>query len=111
MGKHARHTKVGQEYAKAYAAHYTTKDLLEALELYSSVVDMNPDSEEAGYSRSQLLNIVHGVVPERELLDVQVDLARGRLGREGSAGAESAPTDPPGPETDEGKDTADDEPR
>ena len=47
-------TEVGQRYATAYAAHYATKDFSEALALYKAVVVAHPDSQEAGYSRSQI---------------------------------------------------------
>ena len=60
-------TEASQKYAAAYAAHYETKDLREALELYRGIVAAHPDTQEAGYSRSQIQNIVNEVVPEREL--------------------------------------------
>ena len=68
-------TKAGQQYATAYAAHYTTKDLHEALELYKGVMAAYPNTQEAKYSRSQIQNIVNVVVPEQELFDAQVGLA------------------------------------
>lgn len=108
MANQAKLKNVGRQYADAYAAHYTGKNLLEALELYKGIVNAHPDSKEAGYSRSQLMNIVHGVVPARELLDVQVELASGRLEREKANGAEPVRTGPSGRETDDGDDPADD---
>ena len=72
-------TKAGQQYATAYAAHYTTKDLPEALELYRGVMAAYPNTQEAKYSRSQIQNIVNVVVPEQELFDAQVDLALARF--------------------------------
>jgi hypothetical protein len=64
-----------QQYAAAYTAHYTTKALHEALELYRGVIAEHPNTEEAKYSRSQIQNIVNAVVPKQELSDAQVDLA------------------------------------
>jgi hypothetical protein len=69
------HTQAGKQYAAAYATHYTTKDLHEALELYRDVMAAHPNTQEAEYSRSQILNIVNAVVPKQELFDAQVDLA------------------------------------
>ena len=68
-------TEASQQYAAAHAAHYGTKDLREALELYKGIVAAHPDTQEAGYSRSQIQNIVKAVVPSQELFDAQVDLA------------------------------------
>jgi hypothetical protein len=72
-------TEAGQQYATAYAAHYTTKDLHEALELYKGVMAAHPNTREAEYSRSQIQNIVNAVVPKQELFDAQVDLALAHL--------------------------------
>ncbi len=68
-------TKAGQQYAAAHVAHYKTKDLHEALGLYKGVMTAHPDTPEAGYSRSQMQNIVNAVVPKSELLELQVKLA------------------------------------
>jgi hypothetical protein len=82
------------QYATAYAAHYSAKDLRKALELYGVIVAAHPDSPEAGYSRDQMKNIARAVVPKDEILAAQVDLAwaylqkgtpdddRGKPGRE-----------------------------
>ena len=67
--------EAGQQYAAAHAAHYTTKDLREALELYAGILAAHPNTQEAGYSRSQIQNIVNAVVPRQELFDAQVVLA------------------------------------
>lgn len=75
MKKTARQTEAGQQYAAAYEAHYTTKDLAEALGRYRAVMDAHPETQEAEYSRSQIQNIVSAVVPKQELLDAQVELA------------------------------------
>ena len=68
-----------QQYAIAYAAHYQTKDLRQAFELYKGVIDGHRDSAEAGWSRSQILNIIRGVVPEEELFEAQETLALAHL--------------------------------
>ncbi len=68
-------TEASQQYAAAYATHYGTKDLPRALEFYKAIVLAHPDTQEAGYSRSQIQNIVTRVVPKEELLDAGVDLA------------------------------------
>jgi hypothetical protein len=68
-------TEAGKQYAEAYAAHYTTKDLHEALELYKGVMAAHPNTKESEYSRTQIQNIVQSVVPKQKLLDAQVELA------------------------------------
>ena len=68
-------TEAGKQYAEAYAAHYTTKDLYEALELYKGIMAEHPNTKEAEYSRTQIQNIVQSVVPKQRLLDAQVELA------------------------------------
>jgi hypothetical protein len=68
-------TQSGRRYAAAYEAHYGRKALQEALRLYRELVAAHPTSREAGYSRAQIRNIVHEVVPERELLEAQVGCA------------------------------------
>jgi hypothetical protein len=68
-------TEAGKQYAEAYAAHYTTKDLHEALELYKGIMAEHPNTKEAEYSRTQIQNIVQSVVPKERLLDAQVELA------------------------------------
>jgi hypothetical protein len=75
MKKTTKKTEAGQQYTAAHEAHYTTKDLGEALRLYRSVMDGHPDTQEAEYSRSQIQNIVTAVVPKNELFDAQVELA------------------------------------
>ena len=81
----AGQTVAGQQYAAAYAAHYETKDLGEALELYRGVMEAHPDTPQAEYARSQVQNIVKAVVPKRELFDTHMKLALSHLGRERAA--------------------------
>lgn len=67
-------TGVLEQYAAAYLEHYTTKDLNKALGLYRSIMTTYPDSKEAGYSRTQVLNIVNSVMPKVDIFNAQVDL-------------------------------------
>mgnify|MGYP000373268871 FL=1 len=68
-------TEAGQQYATAYDAHYTTKDMYKAFKLYGRIIDAHPDTYEAGYSRSQVQNIVNAVVPKQKVMDALVELA------------------------------------
>lgn len=70
-----RLSEADREYATAYAAHYTEQDLPSALRLYRQVMEAYPSDPVADYSRAQIQNIVHSVVPQTELLDAQIDLA------------------------------------
>jgi hypothetical protein len=85
-----------RDYAAAYAAHYSDRDLVAALGLYQEIVAVYPDAREAGYSRTQIVNIVGSVVPQADLLDAQLALALDHLGNvRASDRAESAgPIDP-----------------
>jgi len=74
-------TKAGQQYEAAYSAHYKMKNLQEALELYKDVLTTHPGTQEAGYSRAQIRNIVKSVVPEQDLLDAEMKLALAILAR------------------------------
>ena len=71
--------EASQQYATAHDAHYRTKDLHEAVELYRGVMVSHPNTREAAYSRTQIQNIAHSVVPEQELLDAQIELTLARL--------------------------------
>jgi hypothetical protein len=68
-------TEANREYATAYAAHYTERDLPSAMRLYKQIMASHPSDPEAEYSRAQIQNIVSSVVPRQELLDVQMKLA------------------------------------
>jgi len=68
-------TEAGQQYAKAYDAHYTSKNMQKAFNLYGLVIAEHPDSPEAEYSRSQIQNIVNSVVPKQESADALAKLA------------------------------------
>ena len=84
-------TEAGKQYAEAHAAHYTTKDLHEALELYKGVMAAHPNTKEAEYSRTQMHNIVKSVVPKEDLLAAQVELTLACLEREERSNLEPAP--------------------
>lgn len=56
--KHRGPTEAGKQYAAAHAAHYTTKNLHKALELYRGVVAAHPNTQDAVYSHAQIQNIV-----------------------------------------------------
>jgi len=68
-------TEAGQQYATAYDAHYKTKDMYKAFKLYGRIIAAHPDTYEAGYSRSQVQNIVNAVVPKQKVMDALVELA------------------------------------
>lgn len=79
----AKLTEAGRQYAVAHAAHYETKNLCEALGLYGNVITAHSGSQEAGYSRSQMQNIIKSVVPEEVLLAAQINLALAHCGHGG----------------------------
>ena len=79
--QHPIGTASARSYAEAYAAHYTKREMLEALQAYERVIELHPDAPEAEYSRAQMRNIVVGVIPAKELLTCQVALARQHLQR------------------------------
>lgn len=68
-------------YAAAYAAHYSERDLAAALQLYRDRIASHAGTPEARYSRTQIQNIVHALVPPQELLDAQLELAFAQLER------------------------------
>lgn len=73
--------EVAREYAAAYAAHYAQHDLVLALQLYKQLIASHAGDRRAGYSRTQIENIVRVVVPEQELMSAQVELALACLER------------------------------
>jgi hypothetical protein len=80
MGNDTDPTEAAQQYAAAYAAHYTQGDLPLALQLYQQVMASHPSTPQAGYAAMQVRNIVNAVVPKQELLDAQIELALAHLG-------------------------------
>jgi hypothetical protein len=82
MSDNDNQKKTAQYYKTAHDAHYKTKDLRKALDLYTSVVDAYPDTREAEYSRTQIQNIAKNLVPKRELLDAERALIYSHLDQE-----------------------------
>jgi hypothetical protein len=67
-------TVAEQDYRKAHDMHYKTKDLPKAFKLYRGIIADYPETKEAGYSLSQVQNIVNAVVPKQEVMDALVAL-------------------------------------
>jgi hypothetical protein len=88
------HAEVGRQYAAAYAAHFTAKNLHRALELYRGVMAAHPNTQEAEYSRTQIHNIAVSVLLRQEFLDAQVELSLAHLEHQGSPDAEPASVAP-----------------
>ena len=97
MSDHKAPAEAAREYAAAYAAHYSERDLATALQLYKMLMASHARAPEAGYSRTQIQNIVKLVVPEQELLETQMELARVRLESPISTDVAPIPTAPPSP--------------
>ena len=72
-------TQVAQLYANVHAIHYVEKDLPKAIGQYHSIIAKHPESREAGYSRSQILNITHSVVSKDALLEAHMNMALAQL--------------------------------
>jgi len=68
-------TEAGKQYTAAHDVHYKTKELPRAFQLYRDIIADHPDTKEAGYSLSQVQNIVKDVVPKQEVLDSLVAMA------------------------------------
>jgi hypothetical protein len=79
-----------QQYAEAHAAHYTAKDLRTAIEAYHRIIVAHPTSPEAGYSRTQILNIASRVISKDVLLEAQRTLALAELGEDRHSGIPDA---------------------
>lgn len=75
MVKQTESADAARQYADAYAAHYTERNISRALQLYKQLMAFHQHAPEAAYSRAQVVNIVNAVVPRHELLDVQIDMA------------------------------------
>ena len=85
--QHPVGTESARNYARAYAMHYSQRDLLGALTAYDEVIVQHPTSPEADYSRAQMHNIVKSVIPAPTLLASDVELARRHLQQAGNASA------------------------
>ena len=68
-------TEAGQQYATAYDAHYITKEMQKAFNLYGRVIAEHPATQEAEYSRTQIQNIVNAVIPKQKTADTLAKLA------------------------------------
>ena len=88
-------SRSGQHYAEAYGIHYGIKDLNAALIAYKDIVVRYPDTKEAGYSRSQVLNIVRDVVPGELLFKVQLNLALNYSNRNNTSHKRKVASPPP----------------
>ena len=75
MKNRTKDTAEGKDYTKAHNMHYKTKNLPKAFKLYRGIITDYPRTEEAGYSLSQVKNIVNEVVPKQEVMDALVALA------------------------------------
>jgi hypothetical protein len=73
-------TEAGKQYSTAYNVQYTEKDMHKAFELYKCIIAEHPNTEEAGYSESQIQNIVNAVVPKQKVVDALMDLALTQFG-------------------------------
>ena len=82
MTNESQSSTPSQKYSTAYTAHYTEQNLSLALRLYQELMTSHPNEPEAEYSRVQIQNIVHAVVPKQDLLDAQLALLNAHLKRE-----------------------------
>jgi hypothetical protein len=69
-------TEAGRKYASAYDAHYGRREIGEACTLYEDIIANHQGTREAGYSRSQVRNIVNDVVSKEKILNALLELAR-----------------------------------
>ena len=76
MQKSNEVTEARQQYAAAYAAHYTQGDLHLAFQLYTSLMTSHPGSQEDSFSQMQIHNRAVALIPKQRLLDAQVKLLR-----------------------------------
>jgi len=75
-------TEAGKQYTAAHDVHYKTKDMPEAFKLYRGIIADHPDTKEAGYSLSQVHNIVKDVVPKQEVMDGLVAMTLGHFDKD-----------------------------
>ena len=76
-----------RQYAAAYAAHYTQRDLPMALQLYMKLMASRPNTQEADYARTQIRNIVNTAVPKWEILDAEIELVLAHFEHENPSAA------------------------
>ena len=82
MRNEMKNTEAGRQYAAAYAAHYTGRDLPLALQLYRKLMASHPSDQESGNSQAQVQNIVNTVVPKQELVEAQIEMALAHFERD-----------------------------
>ena len=87
--------EVDINYQAAHAAHYKTKDLRKAMQLYKVLIDAHPSTKEAEYSRSQISNIARSVVSKEELLNAQIEMVHAHLDLQAPLGVDPIPSDSP----------------
>lgn len=85
-------TEESRQYADAYTAQYSARDLPLALKLYRQLLVSHPDSQEAAYAQMQLQNIANAVVPKQELQDAQMKLLLAHFQRDGRLDLAQTPT-------------------
>ena len=61
-------------YKAAHSTQYVEKALPKALRLYQDIIRDFPKSQEAGYARTQIHNIVRTLVPEEAMLSIYSEL-------------------------------------
>ena len=83
-------SSAARDYELAHAIHYTERDLLRALRAYAQVIDQYAGAREADYSRAQIRNIVHSVVPAEEILAAHTALALDHLAPAADRGTASS---------------------
>ncbi|MCA9212312.1 MAG: hypothetical protein KDB27_04540 [Planctomycetales bacterium] len=81
-------TEASREYATAYAAHYTGRDLPLALQLYIQLLEVHSNTQEADYSRMQIENIVSVVLSKQQLLDAKIEMVLALFERDGLVSSE-----------------------
>jgi len=56
-----------------------------APQLCRDLIASHPGGQEAGYSRTQIHNIIHAMVPQQELMDAHIEMAVAHFLHESSA--------------------------
>ena len=84
MTSHIVSNEAARQYAAAYAAHYSQRDLPLALRLYQDLLSHHPNVPEATYARMQLHNMFTLTVPQQQRVDQEISLLKKQL-TEGTA--------------------------
>lgn len=77
-------SEAARQYAAAYAAHYSQRNLLLASQLYQDILFLYPNALEADYARMQLHSMFTLTVPQQIRVDAEILLLEMQL-KEGSA--------------------------